>query len=93
MNPKSVNPHNFKVISVLFENEDFSVAYGIWADGKKYLAMRWNGDDSDAGYPKTFGHPVWFLIDNELKLPIIKSLVGIPNTDKEGLIKTIHEEI
>jgi hypothetical protein len=31
--PQDVNPGNFKVKKVLFDNNDFSVAYGIW-DGK-----------------------------------------------------------
>lgn len=92
MNPNDVNPRNFKVINVLFDNEEFSIVYGLWEDGKKYLAMRWNGYGEDAGYPKTFGHPVWFLIANELKIPIIKSLVGIPNSEKEGIIKTLQDE-
>jgi hypothetical protein len=30
----------------------------LWEDGMMHLAMRWNGQGDDAGYPKTFGNPV-----------------------------------
>ncbi len=91
MIPKNVNPRNFKVHEVLFDNLEFSVVHGVWEDGKKYLAMRWNGNSNNAGYPKTFGHPVWFLIPNELKIPIVKSLIGLSNTDKKTLLKVMDE--
>lgn len=92
MNPENVNPANFKVEQIIFNNEDFSIAYGVWdSDGNKYVAMRWNGDDEDAGYPKVFGHPMWFLIDRELKLPILQSLIGLENTNKDKLIKVLEE--
>jgi len=39
--------------------------------------MRWNGDDKDdAGYPKTFGNPMWFIIHDDLKQIIIQSLMS-----------------
>ena len=91
MNPENVNPNNFKVEKVLFNNEDFSIAFGTWEDGIKYIAMRWNGNNSDAGYPKVFGHPMWFLIDNELRQPILQSLVGLANADKEKLLQVLDE--
>ena len=91
MNPENVNPSNFDVDEIIFNNEDFSIAYGTWEDGNKYVAMRWNGDGGDAGYPKVFGHPMWFLITAELRLPILQSLVGLPNTDKEKLLKVLNE--
>jgi len=30
MNPQNVNPSNFKVEYILFDNEEFSIAYGKW---------------------------------------------------------------
>lgn len=72
--PTDVNPHNFKVLEVIYDLNGFSVAWGIWEDETKRLAMRWNGDGDDKGYPKTFGNPVWFMLPNELSLPILRSL-------------------
>ncbi|WP_016775644.1 hypothetical protein [Anaerophaga thermohalophila] len=75
MKPENVNPSNFKVESVLFDNGDFSIAYGKWENDKNRIAMRWNGNEDDPGYPKLFKNPVWFLIDDALKVPFIKSLI------------------
>lgn len=72
--PREVNPHNFKVLEIIYDLNGFSVAWGIWENGTKRLAMRWNGEGEDKDYPKTFGNPVWFMLPNELSLPILQSL-------------------
>lgn len=80
--PSAVNPANFKVLQVIFNQPDFSIAWGLWQGEHPRLAMRWNGDDTgDAGYPKTFGHPVWFLIPKELRVPFLRTLLGHPGVD------------
>ena len=91
MNPENVNPNNFAVRQVLYNNDDFSIAFGTWEDSNDYLAMRWNGSEKDAGYPKVFGHPMWFIVENELTIPFLRSLIGNGNTDQEKLITTINE--
>jgi hypothetical protein len=74
--PIDVKPKNFSVKKVLFDNGDFSMVIGDWINEKNVLAMRWNGDDKEnSGYPKTFGNPMWFIIHNELKHPIIQALL------------------
>ncbi|MDM8568533.1 hypothetical protein QUF50_03270 [Thiotrichales bacterium HSG1] len=74
--PTDVNPGNFKVKKVLFDNGSFSVAYGIWKNKNKVIAMRWNGsDEEDKGYPKTFGNPMWFIVHDDLKNMIIKGVI------------------
>lgn len=88
--PTEVNPNNFKVKSVLFDNGAFSVVLGNWRDSDNVLAMRWNGDDEDdAGYPKTFGNPMWFIIHDELKQPIIQSLMQKDSQIIEKILKAI----
>lgn len=72
--PREVNLHNFKVLEIIYDLNVFSVAWGRWEDGTKRLAMRSNGEGEDKGYPKTFGNPVWFMLPNELNLPILQSL-------------------
>ena len=82
--PQDVNPGNFKVIKILFDNKEFSVAYGLWENNQKVIAMRWNGDeDKNMGYPKTFGNPMWFIVHNDLKSMIIKELI---DNDPEVLL-------
>lgn len=94
MKPENVNPSNFKVDRILFNNGSFSIALGIWESGSKVLAMRWNGDiadEEDKGYPKTFGNPMWFILDDEIKLPILKSIIGIKNSIDTNIIGTLNE--
>lgn len=44
MKPEKVNPSNFKLREVLYDNGEFSIAYGIYDGGKEpVIAMRWNG--------------------------------------------------
>ncbi len=90
MKPENVNPNNFKVIHVLYDNSDFAVAYGRWKNECNSLAMRWNGEE-DAGYPKTFGNPMWFIVDDKLKPTIIKSLLGLPDSNKEKILAVLGE--
>jgi hypothetical protein len=78
--PQDVNPRNFKVLSVLYDDGSFSVARGVWEDGVERLGMRWNGEGEDSGYPKTFGKPVWFVLPTSLSDPIARALMGLPGS-------------
>jgi hypothetical protein len=93
MKPKNVNPSNFEQLEIIYDNDDFSIAYGIFEKGDKCIAMRWNGHLDDPGYPKTFGHPMWFIIDNALKNTILKSLLFKENTDNKKIIEILKSEI
>lgn len=77
ISPENVNPGNFKVIKIIFDNGDFSIAYGIWENKHKAIAMRWNGeaDAKDVGYPKAFGNPMWFIVHDDLKNAILKAII------------------
>ena len=85
--PAEVNPHNFKVEEIVYNLNGFSVVWGVWEDGSYRLAMRWDGEDEDKGYPKTFGNPVWFMLPNELSLPMLKALDAY-NPSHRGQPKT-----
>ena len=94
-NPQDVNPNNFKVRDIVYNDEDFAIAYGRWEDsGEMVLSMRWNGnpdDESDAGYPKTFGHPMWFIVTNELKDILLAALLSSKYANKKEIIKIMSE--
>ncbi|PKP43595.1 MAG: hypothetical protein CVT96_04850 [Bacteroidetes bacterium HGW-Bacteroidetes-13] len=95
MKPENVNPQNFELIKIIFDNDEFSIAYGIFEKGDKCLGMRWNGnitDNDDKGYPKVFKNPMWFIIHNDLKKPFLKSLLGIKNKKVTELIEIINSE-
>ena len=67
MQPENVRPAKFHVHTIVYNNNEFSVAYGIWEDdGTIRLAIRWNGESDDqVGYPSQGGNPVWFQLPNE----------------------------
>ncbi len=95
MDPKKVNPSNFKVESILFDNDYFSIAFGNWENSKEFsIAMRWNGNDGgDVGYPKLFKNPVWFLIHNDLRTPIVKCLLELECSENDLIIKALSKLI
>lgn len=84
-NPKDVNPRNFKVTKIIFDNGEFSIAYGCWEGDNGTLAMRWNGEgEEDQGYPKTFGNPMWFIVHGDLKEAFIR---GVADVDPRLLLQ------
>lgn len=94
MKPEKVNPRNFKVNEIIYDNYEFSIAYGKFENGDNCIAMRWNGDgETDAGYPKTFGNPMWFIVHQDVMKVILKGLIGEKNSKKEALLKTLETEI
>lgn len=89
MNPDKVNPGNFQVKGILYNNQDFSVAYGYWEKNELRVAMRWNGQGEDVGYPKTFGNPMWFIVDPAVAVPAVSSLLGLPDSDKAQILQAL----
>jgi hypothetical protein len=93
MNPENVSPRNFVVKSILLTTPAFSVAYGCWEGEYDTLAMRWNGDtNEDAGYPKAFGYPMWFIIPAFLTIPISKALLDTPGSRANELLTLLEQE-
>jgi len=87
--PQEVTPWNFPSHKVIYSNNGFSVAWGKWEDNTMVLGMRWDGNDSDPGYPKTFGHPVWFILPEELNLSFLQSLLLNPESDKHEILRIL----
>lgn len=88
--PEFVNPRNFTVRTVVFDDGAFAVAWGEDGDGQKRLAMRWNGDDDRLGYPTIFGRsPLWFFLPPELTLPIARGLLGHRRSDGFAIAEII----
>lgn len=78
--PQNVNPQKFKVINVLYDYDDFSVALGTWTPSSTIaVAMRWNDGLDGNGYPKVFTHPQWFLISEHLAKNILSGLLTNPH--------------
>ena len=65
MKPENVKPGKFRVHTIIYNNRDFSVAYGIWENSDKRLAFRWNGGEDELGYPRQGKYPLWFQLPNK----------------------------
>lgn len=88
--PEEVNPRNFLVDQIVFNDRDFSIAWGRWEDGSMHLAMRWNGEGPNPGYPKTFGNPVWFLLPDHLTIPVLRGILGLEYSNLEAITNVIR---
>lgn len=93
MEPEKVNTQKFKVEDIIYNNGDFSIAYGLFVNGGNCIAMRWNGDASNIGFPNSFGNPTWFVVHNELKIEILKSLLQTEYSDNQKIIQILKNEI
>ena len=90
MNPEKVRPKNFEPKKILYNENGFSIAYGIWEKKDHVIAMRWNGDsEEDPGYPKVFGNPMWFIIHDDLMTTILKSLLEKNSSKKEEILNLL----
>ena len=62
---------------------NWSAAQGQWdRDGlwHEVLAIRWNGShDGDIGNPQYRGLPTWFIVPDELELPVRETIAGLCN--------------
>jgi len=85
MNPEEAQPANFTQERIIFNNEDFSIAIGIWNDdGTRRFAMRWNGntdtEQPSLGYPNVFGRPMWFQLPVDIG-PLLRALITNSDTN------------
>ncbi len=97
MKAESANPKIFNVHSIIYDDNYFAIAHGVWTEsGENVLAMRWTGeqlDPKDLGYPKVFGHPMWFIVTNDLKNLILTALLNLPLSDTKKIIDILSNKI
>ena len=87
-----VHHSKFPVDHVLYDNGVFATAWGTYDGRRRCLGMRWNnGGPNDVGYPKLFQYPVWFVLPDELSVPLVKALLGTPFADDPALLKILGE--
>lgn len=81
MQPQQVNPGNFQVERIIYNQNGFSIAIGIWQeDGTRRFAMRWNDSPTDKGYPSVFNNPMWFQLTDDIQ-GVINALVSNSNIE------------
>lgn len=66
------NMMKFKPNSILYDNGDFKIAWGLWSeDESEKLGMRWKG------YPyERSGEEAWLVIPTEIEIDFIKALIN-----------------
>jgi len=78
--PEDVNPGNFKVNKIIYQDQHFAIAEGIWVDDQtQRWGMRWNGNPNgpnDVGYPSVFRNPMWFQLPEDFKTVLLKALLN-----------------
>jgi hypothetical protein len=94
MKPENANPRNFEVEKIIYNDDEFSVAYGRWKDQPdRQVGMRWNGDsEEDAGYPKVFGNPMWFVVSSDLKEILLRALLESPSADRQAILEILLKD-
>ena len=95
MKPEEVNTSNFELREVLYNNGEFSIAYGKYDGGKEpVIAMRWNGKGAGVGYQKSAsGEPRWMVVHDELKIPFLKSILGNEKAKSDKVLDIILRKI
>ena len=79
MSPTKVRPKKLPYFKVLYNYNGFSIALGEFdKTPPKRLAMRWNETESnEVGYPCQGKNPTWFMLPDELSIPLILSIPAI----------------
>ena len=92
MKPTTVKHSKFKLLEVLYDDGDYTIAWGTWVGAEKRLAERWNGDtDSDPGFPRQGNHPTWMIVTPSLTPSRLKSLLGLPSAKDAAILKVLSE--
>lgn len=64
----------------------WSIACGLWYDesgaGCPVIAIRWNGEGDELGYPNSGGHATWLILP-ELVGPVVAALAVAFNALKK----------
>ena len=88
--PSEVNTAKFQVENVIYANDGFSIAYGVWEGNSKHLAVRWDGEEGKTGFPQTYGKPQWLLVPDKLSIPFVKALLDT-EADKKLVLDLLAE--
>ncbi len=88
VHPDHVRPSIWTNVKPLYNDGDFSAISGNY-DGGATLAVgvRWNGapdNAGDKGFPKTFAHPVWFVVPQFLVETVLLKMLSRRRSGRAG---------
>jgi hypothetical protein len=79
----------------LFDNGSYSLVSGFYG-GEPAIGERWNGQ-ADQGYPTQGGNPLWHVVPEFLRVPILHGLLDEfarhPGTQSEDYASAIIREL
>lgn len=95
MEPENVHSSNFTKHVVLYNDKDFSIAIGDWEgnEDNRSVGMRWNEAYTGIGYPNAKGNPKWFIVENNVALPLLVWLLGRNEGKHDADIKNVIKRI
>jgi hypothetical protein len=89
---KQVRPKKFLEFRILCEDNDFAVAWGKFDnDPPERLAMRWNGKPNKPGFPNQGKNPLWFMLPEELSIPLLKALLGTKSAKNQHILEVLKQ--
>ena len=95
MEPENAYSNNFTDHVVIYNDKNFSLAIGNW-EGKKEkrrVGMRWTESYTDIGYPSAYGIPKWFIVENNVALPLLVWILGKNGEENDSIIKEAIKQI
>ena len=71
-----------------------AVALGYF-DGKRKVAVRWNGrgEDNPIGNPQSRGLATWFILPTELHLAVLREVLKLAPSGKRALVRSFAREL
>lgn len=84
MHPKDATTRSIKVIRVVRNSGPGGFSMAELSNGIERLwGIRWNGEADSNGYPTSRGHPVWFLLPEEMVQPLLVHYQALKNAGLE----------
>src|SRR5438132_862890 len=71
---RDVTPQKWKELRVLFDESGYSVVAGQY-EGRPALGERWNGDGDELGFPNASGNPIWHVVPEFLRIPVLSGVL------------------
>lgn len=100
MKPEDANTGNSKVLRVVYNHNDFSIAYlYLVREKKNTLAVRWNYNYSpestcpDLGSPNQGVNPKWLYLPEDLYVPTLYMIKGRPGTNESFRLEVLNSII
>lgn len=97
MKPEDANTRNCKVVRVIYNDGDFSIAYlYIVNENANKLGVRWNfnygskPENQWIGSPNIGVYPKWLYYPENLLIQTLNAIAGLPDTNEEIRLEVIQ---